>query len=111
MTNRNLKSKGQGYTLKDKEIKKSSQEDVDKSYLRLHTSLEDACGVTNGNTAKEDAELITKSIETDNLDAAAFTGQVARLGGIAGVWISALLEGYSWIGILLGSFLGEGRVG
>ena len=65
--------------------KKTSQEDIDRAYLRLHTNMEDNALAQGQMNAHETAAFLTKSVDSVAVGASAFDGTLARIGGIKGL--------------------------
>lgn len=84
---RDVLSKSNSYTLKDKENKKATQEDIDKTYLRIHTGMEDTGMVSESSKMSNTdvLQFLSKNKDSSAEDSSAFDGQLARLGGIKGL--------------------------
>ena len=65
------------------EIRKTTQEDIDKAYMRTHTNLEDGALAQNQHNSAEMLKYLARSGDAHSLDTSAFDGQLARLGGIS----------------------------
>ena len=86
LIDRDAQIRSQGYTLSDKSQKNASQGEIDKAYLKLHTNMEEAAGASNQMSRKEVQVLMAQgSLQAGSSNSSAFDGQLARLGGFAGL--------------------------
>ena len=83
VVDRDMKSRGQGYSIQDRAIKNFAQGDVDKHYAKLHTSMEDVSMASNPMTKQQTHEMMASgSKQGGGANSSAFDGQLARLGGV-----------------------------
>ena len=80
----------QSYQIKDKEIKKATQSDIDKLHLKIHTNMDQCAGITSSMDKKEKLKFIASSV--DETGDSLFDGEVMRLGGIKGFGLAAQEE-------------------
>lgn len=81
LIDRTAEIKSQGYDLKDKEVKKTTQMDIDKAHLKMHTKMDEVGQASNSMTRAETTKFLAKHID-DRGGPSAFDGQLSRLGGI-----------------------------